>query len=161
MVAPFRPLNKYLAARTPFPISEIVLKINIARSTLVLGQLALLTKLHPASRAPPFPTCHVYQPLASIGRTQLQLGVIHSLFPQFIPSVPIFALLRQQMKHLSLIIKHRGASFLRTADLRHDVDLVNAVGVETGQAENVGALGDGGHLLAGEGLLAEGAFGAG
>lgn len=140
VVAPLRLLNEHLAVRTPLPILEIALKIGIAWPHMLLEH-ALRTVLDLALLA------HVVDgsiddPVAVLGWTQFEDGVIHGLLPNFESIILALEVLGQIDEALGVDIYLFGTVLLGTGDLLHDVEFVHHIVAQTLMAEAMSAVAD-------------------
>ena len=139
VVAAIDLLNEYPAPRTPLVVAEQFLEIRVAW-TPVLLQLTLPAKPFPAIRTLKVGSRGVDDSLAVVGRTQSEVGVADSLFPQLVSPEPFLRNFLQLPKRLASEAQQRWTAFLRTADVLHDVDFVLAVFAKALEAEKMGAV---------------------
>ena len=156
VVPPLVLLNEHQTVRTPLPVLEVLLKVVLA-GPLMFGQQTLLAEPDPALAALKFMVLDVDDALAPLRRTQLQVGIVHSLLPQLVHLVLVLGPVRQSLKYRSLRINPHLALVPGTSDVLHQVDLVDAVPTQTFLATSVGTVVDGKHLLCVKILSADGA----
>jgi hypothetical protein len=157
VVAAFRALDEDVALGAALQVLEVFFEVSLA-SPLVLRELTLLAEAHSALETLQSPPAGVNDSLAVGGGAQPEVGVADGLLPEGVPPESVLRLLGQPIVDAALWIQHCRAALLGACDFAHDVDFVDAVGVEALDAEAMFAVSDAVHVAVGVRFFAELAF---